>query len=180
MADDTTTDGSTQDTGTGTDETSTGTDDLAGLKSALASEREQRKAFEKAAKTNSSAAAELEKLKAQSMSETEKAVAAAKAEGETSAAVKYGQKLARAEFKAAVASKGLDLGEALDLIDTTRFVDEAGDVDEDAIKKAVAKLAKLAPKTPGASGGDFSGGNGGASGNNRPTSIREAYARKQT
>ncbi|MBG0830521.1 hypothetical protein HS041_22425 [Planomonospora sp. ID67723] len=130
--------------------------------------------WEKRAKENSKAAEELEKLKTEAMSEQEKAVAAARKEGETSAIVKAGQRVARAEFKAAVAAKGLDLGEALDLIDTTKFVDDKGDVDEAEIKKAVGKLAKVAaPKAPSSSGGDFGGGNGGGQ---TPKGLREQIA----
>jgi hypothetical protein len=118
--------------------------------------------WEKRAKENSKAADELDRVRKASMSEQEKAVTEAEQRGKTSAAQEYGQRLARAEFKAAVAAKGLDLGEALDLIDTTRFVDETGDVDDAEIKKAVTKLAKIAAsRGPGTSGGDFGGGNGG-------------------
>ncbi|MFE3449632.1 hypothetical protein ACFXJ8_11920 [Nonomuraea sp. NPDC059194] len=177
MADDTTTDDTTQDTTA--DETSTSTDDLAGLKSALSSEREQRKAAEKQARTNAKAAEELEKLRTESMTAQEKAVAEAEQRGKTTAAVDYGKRLAAAEFKAAVAAKGLDLGEALDLIDTTRFVDEQGDVDEAEIKKAVTKLAKIAAsRGPGQSGGDFGGGNGnGAPPKNLHEQIADAEAK---
>jgi type IV secretory pathway VirB10-like protein len=129
--------------------------------------------WEKRAKENAGAAEELEKHKAAAMSDAEKAVAAAKAEGRTEALKESGAKLARAEFKAAVAAAGVDLGEALDLIDTSVFVTDKGDVDEDAIKKAVAKFAKLAPK-PGAgrSGGDLPGGPGNAP--TRPKSLHAA------
>lgn len=135
--------------------------------------------WEQRAKANSGAVEELDKVKKASMSEAEKAIAKAKAEGLAEAAVTYGKRLAAAEFKAAIAAKGLDLGEALDLIDIVKFVNDKGDVDEDAIKKAVTRLAKIASKTPGQSGGDFAGGTG-QNGAGRPTSIREAYARKQT
>lgn len=50
----------------------------------------------------------------------------------------------------------------------------------DAIKKAVADNPRLkAPQASGRSGGEFTGGPGG-SGNERPTSIREAYARQNS
>lgn len=118
--------------------------------------------WETRAKANSKAAEDLEKLKAASMSEQEKAVAKARQEGENAAMVAAGRKLAEAKFETALAKKGLDLGDAAELIDTSKFVDDKGDVDEQAIKQAVAKLAKLAPKgPPSSSGGDFGGGNGG-------------------
>ncbi|MFI6909888.1 hypothetical protein ACIBKY_52110 [Nonomuraea sp. NPDC050394] len=175
--DDTTTDDTTQDDTTTGGGTSQSNDDLAGLKSALAAEREQRKTLEKQAKANSKAAEELEKLKAAAMSDQEKAVAAAKAEGATEASKTFGAKLAATAFRAALAEAGLKLGDAADLIDTTKFVTDDGDVDESAIKKAVDRLAKLAPKTPPSSGGDFGGGNGSAGTSERPKNLREAYAR---
>lgn len=116
---------------------------------------------EKRAKENFAAVEELAKLKTSMQTDSEKAIAAAKSEGATEAAKTFGARLAAAEFKAAVAAKGLDLGEALDLIDASKFVDDKGDVDDDAIKKAVAKLAKLAPaKGAGRSGGEFTGAPG--------------------
>lgn len=114
--------------------------------------------WETRAKENKGAVSELETLRASNMSEQEKAVAAAEKSGRTAAAAEYGKKLAAAEFRAAVAGAGIDLGEASDLIDTTRFVGKDGDVDTDAISAAVMKLAKLAPKGAGRSGTDLTGG----------------------
>lgn len=177
MADDTTTTDDTTQDGAAGDETSQG-DDLAGLKSALAAEREQRKTLEKQARTNARAAEELEQLKQKSMSDQEKAVQAAKAEGRTEAAREHGRVLAEAKFEAALARKQLDLGDAADLIDVGKFVTDDGTVDQDAIKKAVDKLAKLAPKAPPSSGGDFAGGNGGgAPAKTLKDQIREAEAK---
>ncbi|WP_101788655.1 hypothetical protein [Nonomuraea indica] len=135
--------------------------------------------WEKRAKENSKAADELDKLRKASMSEQEKAVAEAEARGKTTAAQEYGHRLAAAEFRAAVAAKGLNLGEAADLIDSTRFVDDKGDVDEQAIRKAVDKLSKiLTPKAPSSSGGDFGGGNGGGTPpKNLDAQIAEARAK---
>lgn len=135
--------------------------------------------WEKLAKQNSRAAEELAKLKQQHMSEQEKAVEAAKAEGRAEAAREHGRKLADARFEAAVARKGLDLGEAAELIDTSKFVDDNGEVDDQAIKQAVAKLAKvLTPKGPPPASGDFGGGNGqGTPPKNLREQIREAEAK---
>ncbi|TYB50243.1 hypothetical protein FXF51_56805 [Nonomuraea sp. PA05] len=131
--------------------------------------------WERRAKENSKAADDLAKLKQQSMSDQEKAVEQARVEGRTEAAREHGKQLAEAQFDAALARKGLDLGDAADLIDKSRFVNDDGTVDKDAIAKAVAKLAKLTPKTPSSSGGDFGGGNGqGAPPKNLREQIREA------
>lgn len=95
-----------------------------------------------------------------SMTEAEKAIADAELRGKQTAAKDYSTRLAAAEFKAAVAAKGLDLGDALDLIDTSRFAGEDGTVDADAIKAAVAKVAKVLGPQAGKSGGEFTGGTG--------------------
>ncbi|MGD6750984.1 hypothetical protein [Streptomyces sp. BH105] len=114
--------------------------------------------WEKRAKENNT---ELETLRTQNMSEQEKAIAEAEAKGRTAAASEYGQKLAAAELRAAASAAGLDLGEAADLIDVSRFVGEDGEVNTAAIKSAVTRLSKLAPRGPGRSGGDMgSGGSG--------------------
>ncbi|GGS88460.1 hypothetical protein ACFFV7_50985 [Nonomuraea spiralis] len=117
--------------------------------------------WEKRAKENNKAADDLAKLKQQSMSEQEKAVEQAKAEGRAEAAREHGRQLAESKFEAALAKKGIELGDVADLIDVGKFVKDDGTVDQDAITKAVARLAKLAPKAPSTSGGDFGGGNGG-------------------
>lgn len=113
--------------------------------------------WEKRAKDNHT---ELETLRQQNMSEQEKAVSEAEKKGRTAAASEYGLKLANAEFRAAVAAAGIDLGEAAELIDVGRFVGDDGEVNVAAIKSAVTKLSKLAPKGAGRSGGDMSGGSG--------------------
>ncbi|MFI7014392.1 hypothetical protein [Streptomyces sp. NPDC050164] len=113
--------------------------------------------WETRAKTNHT---ELEKLRTANMSEQEKAVAEAEKAGRTAAASEYGQKLAAAEFRAAVAAAGIDLGDAAEYIDVNRFVGEDGEVNVAAIKSAVTKFSKLAPKGPGRSGGDLGGGSG--------------------
>ncbi|MFF5980855.1 hypothetical protein ACFY78_18620 [Streptomyces olindensis] len=114
--------------------------------------------WENRAKANNT---ELEKLRTASMTEQEKAIAEAETKGRTAAASEYGQKLAAAEFRAAVAAAGIDLGEAAEYIDVSRFVGDDGEVNVAAIKSAVTKFSKLAPaKGPGRSGGDLGGGSG--------------------
>lgn len=105
---------------------------------------------------------ERDKAKTATMSADDKATAEAEQRGRQTAAVEYGKKLAAAEFKAAAATAGLDLTEIAGDINTDKFVDDKGDVDEAAIKAAVKRFAKLAPKAAatGASGGEFTGGNG--------------------
>lgn len=132
--------------------------------------------WETRAKENKGALDELATLKQQNMSEQEKAVSAAEKAGRTAAAAEYGTKLAAAEFRAAVAAAGIDLGDAADLIDTTRFVDKDGEVDTDGIKAAVKKLAKLAPRGAGRSGGDLGGGGSGDQAQSLDKQIAQAKA----
>ncbi|MEU7366630.1 hypothetical protein AB0B92_13705 [Streptomyces hygroscopicus] len=123
--------------------------------------------WEKRAKANAKAAEELEKLRRQNLSEQDKAVEEAEVRGRTAAAKDYGTKLAQARFEAAAAQAGVNLAEVAEFISVAQFVGEDGEVDDKAIKAAVAKFAKLAPaKGAGRSGGDFSGGSG-----DQPTSI---------
>lgn len=131
--------------------------------------------WETRAKENKSASDELAKLREQAMTDQEKAVSAAEKNGRTAAAAEYAVRLAGAEFRAATAAAGLDLGDATDLIDTSRFVAD-GEVDTDAIKAAVKKLAKLAPRSPGRSGADH--GAGGETPASLDKQIAEATARR--
>lgn len=127
-------------------------------------EAEKWKALSRKNETAASRAqSELDKATRAAMSETEKAIAEAEARGKAAAAVEYGRQLAAAKLEAAAASKGIVLGEAADLIDVGKFVDEQGQVDAAGINAAVATLAKLAPARPGtqAGGVELNGGPGG-------------------
>lgn len=132
--------------------------------------------WENRAKENKTAADDLAALKAANQTEQEKALTAAEKAGRTAAAAEYAPRLAATEFRAAVAAAGIDLGEASDLIDTTKFVVD-GEVDTDAIKAAVKKLAKLAPRGAGRSGADLSGG-AGEQPHNLDKQIAEATAKR--
>lgn len=134
-------------------------DELAGLRSALEKERADRKTFEKQARANAKAAQELERYKQESLSEQEKAIvkareeAAAQARGEVLSTV--GQRLARAEIRAAAAGKVADIDGLLEDLNLAKFLDENGEPDSKAIGEAVKRWAKVAPaeKTPPFNGG---------------------------
>lgn len=111
-----------------------------GGKKALDAERDARKAADKRAKDFER---ELEKFRQASMSENEKAVAEAKASGRVEALTEVGKRLARAEFKAIAAGKGLDVSALLDDIDVSRYVGDDGEPDEKAITAAVERFAAL-------------------------------------
>lgn len=93
--------------------------------------------WETRAKKNSSAAEELARLKREGMSETEAAVAAARAEER----VKGGERIARSAFLAAAKGRMPDPKEVVEDINLRKYVDDDGEVDDDAIAKLVDKLA---------------------------------------
>ncbi|MER7047736.1 hypothetical protein [Streptomyces jumonjinensis] len=117
--------------------------------------------WEKRAKENGTAAAELEKLKAANQTEQEKAIAAAEKNGRTAALSEAAPQIAQARLEAAAARAGVDLAPLAEFIDVTRFIGDDGTVDDKAIKAAVEKLGKLAPaRGAGRSGADLGGGGG--------------------
>jgi two-component sensor histidine kinase len=99
--------------------------------------------WESRAKANSTAAKELERLKAASMSEQEKAVAEAEQRGRATALAESGQRLVRAEFRAAAAGRldNKQFDALLDDLNLAKFVREDGEPDTKAITAAVERLA---------------------------------------
>lgn len=93
--------------------------------------------WEQRAKKNSSAAEELARLKREGMSETEAAVAAARAEER----VKGGERIARSSFLAAAKGRLSDPKAVVEEINLRKYVDDDGEVDDDAIAALVDKLA---------------------------------------
>lgn len=116
--------------------------------------------WEQRAKDNKGAVDELATLKAANQTEQEKAVTAAEKAGRTAALAEATPQIAQARLEAAAARAGVDLSEFAEFIDLKKFVGEDGEVDDKAIKAAVTKFAKLAPKGAGRSGGDMGGGGG--------------------
>jgi hypothetical protein len=98
--------------------------------------------WETRAKKNSGAAEELARIKRDGMSEQEAAVAAARAEER----VKGGEKIARSMFIAAAKGRIENPAEVVEDINLKKYVDDDGEVDDEAIAKLVEKLA---PKQSG-------------------------------
>jgi hypothetical protein len=112
-----------------------------GLKPAQIAERlKASRKWEQRAKKNSGAAEELARLKREGMSETEAAVAAARAEER----VKGGERIARSTFLAAAKGRIENPAEVVEEINLKKYVDDDGEVDDDAI---AALVDKLAPKS---------------------------------
>ncbi|MFI6465675.1 hypothetical protein [Streptomyces sp. NPDC050538] len=93
--------------------------------------------WEDRAKKNRGAADELAKLKREGMSDTEAAVAAARAEER----VKGGERIARSAFLAAAKDRIANPQDVVEEINLKKFVDDDGEVDDDAIAELVEKLA---------------------------------------
>jgi DNA-binding transcriptional MerR regulator len=109
-----------------------------GLKPAQIAERlKASRKWEQRAKKNSSAAEELARLKREGMSEVEAAVAAARAEER----VKGGERIARSTFLAAAKGRIENPAEVVEEINLKKYVDDDGEVDDEAIAALVDKLA---------------------------------------
>lgn len=97
------------------------------------------------AKANYAAVKELEDLKKSQMSETERAVKEAEERGRTSAVSEFGQKIAAAELKAALAGLIADPQGLIEDLNLAKFVTDTGDVDTAAVTALKEKYASLAP-----------------------------------
>ena len=97
------------------------------------------------AKANFQAAKELETLKESQLSDTDKAVKEAEARGQAAAIAQFGQKIAAAELKAALAGLIPDPAGVIVDLNLAKFVTDTGDVDADAVAALREKYALLAP-----------------------------------
>ncbi|MGW1587314.1 hypothetical protein [Streptomyces sp. NPDC002386] len=122
-----------------------------GLKPAQIAERlKASRKWEQRAKKNSADAEELARLRREGMSETEAAVAAARAEERG----KSGVRIARSVFLAAAKGRITDPADVVEDLNLRRYVDDEGDVDEDAIAALVDKLAPAGSGKDGDEGDD--------------------------
>lgn len=153
-----------------------GTDNGQGASAGTDWQAEARK-WEKRAKDNKDAADRLAAFEAAQMTEQEKAVKAASEQGRTAALAEAAPAIAQARLEAAAARKGVDLTPFADLLDVSKFITN-GEVDTAAITAAVDKLATLAPRGAGRSGGDMGGGGSGDTPASLDKQIAEAEARR--
>lgn len=128
------------DTGDGDDKDGKGDD-----KPDAAAEVEKWKALAKKhegrAKSNAEAAKELARLKREGMSDIEKKVDEAVAAARAEERVKAGVRVARSAFLAAAKGRLADPKEVVEDINLKKYVDEDGEVDDEAIAKLVDKLS---------------------------------------
>ncbi|MBQ1122639.1 hypothetical protein [Streptomyces sp. B15] len=97
--------------------------------------------WEERAKANKGAAAELAKLKREGMSDVEKKVDEAVASARAEERVKSGVRVARSAFMAAAKGRISDPKEVVEDINLKKYVDDEGEVDDEAIAKLVDRLA---------------------------------------
>jgi hypothetical protein len=109
------------------------------LRAALADERRQRIEVQR----------RLDDLTAKHQTTEERALADARAEGATEAMRTAGLRVAAAEFRALAHGKLADPPAALEVLDLSRFVSDAGEVDTKALGALVEKLAKSLPAAAG-------------------------------
>ncbi|MFF9690236.1 hypothetical protein [Streptomyces sp. NPDC014623] len=98
------------------------------------------------AKTNAAAAKELARIKREGMSDLDKKVDEAVAAARAEERVKSGVRVARQAFLASASGRLENAKDVADELNLKKYVDEEGDVDEDAIAELVDKLA---PKKSG-------------------------------
>jgi len=125
--------------------------------------REARK-WERLAKANADKARRLDEIEAANKTEAERL--AAERDQYAERARKATERAVRAEVRAVASTlRFRDPADALRLVDVDELVDDDGEVDEDAVKTALRKIAKdkpylIADDAPARSGGDMSGGGG--------------------
>lgn len=88
-------------------------------------------------------AAELDKVRKANQSDQEKAIDAAKDEGRRTALGEAGQRLAAAEIKAALAGIVPDPKAIVEDLNLAKYVNDEGEIDEDAVKALREKYAAL-------------------------------------
>jgi hypothetical protein len=106
------------------------------------------------AKENASAAKELARLKREGMSADEKRIEEAVAAARAEERVKAGERVARSAFLAAAKGRLDKASEVLDDINLRKYVDDDGEVDDEAIAELVDRLAPKGSSTDNDGGDD--------------------------
>lgn len=110
------------------------------IKAIVDKERQSAKEAEKARKALER---EVEQLRQQTMSDTEKAIAQAKVEARTEVLREVGSERVADAIRVATAGRNLDVDALLEGLDASRFLNEDGTPDRDAI---AAWIDRIAPK----------------------------------
>jgi len=126
-------------------------DQLAELRATLERERNKTRDVER----------QLAELQRQNMSASQRAIEDARTEGRLSAVKEAGTRVAVEAFRAAATGRLPDaaaIETALEALDLSRFVNDRGEIDRDAIARLVEKLAPPAPSGPRIPAGSHGGG----------------------
>lgn len=121
----------------------TGTD----LTAELEKWKAQARKHEDRAKANSAAAKELEKLREQSMTDQERAVEEARKAARAEALAEVGASRVDDAVRVAAAGRPVDVDALLDGLDRSRFLNEDGQPDRDAITSWVDRIAPATDPT---------------------------------
>ncbi|MFF1756136.1 hypothetical protein [Streptomyces sp. NPDC058266] len=116
------------------------------------------KKHEARAKANAGSAKELARLKREGMSEADKKVDEAVAAAVAQERVKSGERVARSAFLAAASGRIENAKDVADDVNLRRYVDDEGEVDEDAIGELVDRLAPKSGKDKNDEDDDREGG----------------------
>lgn len=119
----------------------------------------QSRKHEERAKANAAAAKELEELKAANATDSEKAVAEAVKKAVAEERSRGAAALARQVFLAGAAGRIENPADVVEDVNLSKYIDSAGDVDEDGLAKLIDRLAPKPGKGDGEGGdGDQDGG----------------------
>lgn len=121
----------------------TGSDELGEAgKRAIEAERKARKDAEQSAKK---LAAELDRLREQSMSDTERAIQQARRDAANEARQQLMQRLVTAEVRAAAAGRLADPDDAVRFLNLSDFTGDDGEIDSKAVAAAIGELVASKP-----------------------------------
>jgi hypothetical protein len=117
--------------------------------------------WESRAKSNRTAAEELETLKREGMKPDERALEDAKKAGRAEAQASVGKRLVDAEVKALAAGRKVDVGALLEGLDRSKFLDDDGEPKSKDIEKWLDRVAPKGNTRTDTGQGARSGGGGG-------------------
>lgn len=118
------------------------------LTAELSKWKAQARKHEERAKANAAAAKELEKLREQSMTDQERAVEEARKAARSEALAEVGSARVEDAVRVAAAGRPVDVDALLEGLDRSRFLNEDGQPDRDAIAAWVDRIAPASETTP--------------------------------
>lgn len=120
-------------------------DDGKDLAAEVAKWKAMARKHEATAKANSDAAKKLADIEESQKTETEKAISEAEKRGKAAASQEFGQELAKAKFEAIAAGRIPDVEGVIEDLNLSKFLDENGRPDVEAITASVERFVALVP-----------------------------------